>query len=90
MKRWKKSIELREDNFVQVAKMPFVTEISKEKEDCRVYMGGLTGSLFSSVGLYVYVGNVKAGIGDWLVQDVCDHWEVMGAAEWNARKDEEI
>lgn len=29
MKRWKKSIELREDNFVQVAKMPFVTGISQ-------------------------------------------------------------
>lgn len=90
MKRWKKSIELREDNFVQVAKMDFVTGISKEKEDCHVYMGGLTCSLFSSVGLYIHVGDVKAGIGDWLVQDVCDHWEVMDAAKWERRKDEEI
>lgn len=89
MKRWKKSIELREDNFVEVAKMPFVTGISKYVQEGYTSYGGLE-TVPTRIYLYVRVGDVKACIGDWLVQDVCDHWEVMGAAEWERRKDEEI
>ena len=53
----------------------------------------LHGCIVESVRKWLEVdldNGMVARAGDWIVQDVCDHWYVMRPAEYEAHKDDEI
>ena len=89
MKRWKQVYEIREDNFVQLALMDCVTDVKKYVIKDKENAIGIIGSWVSK-GIYLMIGDTCGGIGDFLVQDVCDHWELYPKKFWDKIKDEEI
>lgn len=85
MKKYVKAIKIERENFVEVALMTCVREVSKVEEK----VVGISSS-FNVPVLRLHVGNDIGRIGDYLVLDVCDNWHVMTEFDYNRVKDETI
>lgn len=83
MKKFKEAILITKENFVDIALMPCVRGITREKVLCQ----GISNAFFEPV-LRIEVGNESGTIGDYLVKDVCGNFHIMNSLDYQRQKDE--
>ncbi len=89
MKKYKTSIEVKGENAKALFDCPIVTDIKKATDV--VDEGVDVADMLYSVTALTLAGTHKqVKRGNVLVQDVCGHWEIMTADEWELHKDETI
>lgn len=89
MKKYKTSIEVKGENVKALFDCPVVTDIKKATS--AVDDGVDVADMLYSVTAVTLSGSHKqVKRGAVLAQDVCDHWEIMTAEEWELHKDETI
>ena len=89
MKKYKTSIEVKGENVKALFDCPIVTDIKKATDV--VYEGVDVADMLYSVTALTLAGTHKqVKRGNVLAQDVCGHWEIMTADEWELHKDETI
>lgn len=89
MKKYKTSIEVKGESVKALFDCPIVTDIKKATD--AVDEGVDVADMLYSVTAVTLSGThrqVKRGA--VLAQDVCGHWEIMTAEEWELHKDETI
>lgn len=84
MNKYKTSIEVNGENIKSLFDCPIVTDIKKAT--------GLdvTDMLYSVTAVNMAGAHKQVKRGSVLAQDVCGHWEIMTADEWELRKDDTI
>ena len=89
MKKYKTSIEVKGENVKALFDCPIVTDIKKATDvvDEGVDVADM---LYSVTALTVAGTHKQVKRGNVLAQDVCGHWEIMTADEWELHKDETI
>ncbi len=89
MKKYKTSIEVKGENVKALFDCPVVTDIKKATS--AVDDGVDVADMLYSVTAVTLSGSHKqVKRGAVLAQDVCGHWEIMTAEEWELHKDETI
>ena len=89
MKKYKTSIEVKGENVKALFDCPIVTDIKKATDV--VDEGVDVADMLYSVTALTLAGTHKqVKRGNVLAQDVCSHWEIMTADEWELHKDETI
>ena len=89
MKKYKTSIEVKGENVKALFDCPIVTDIKKATD--AVDEGVDVADMLYSVTALTLAGTHKqVKRGNVLAQDVCGHWEIMTADEWELHKDETI
>ena len=89
MKKYKTSIEVKGENVKALFDCPIVTDIKKATDV--VDEGVDVADMLYSVTALTLAGTHKqVKRGNVLAQDVCGHWEIMTADEWELHKDETI
>jgi len=89
MNKYKTSIEVKGENIKALFDCPIVTDIKKATDavddglDISDMLYGVTAVTMAGTHKQVKRGSV-------LAQDVCGHWEIMTADEWEQHKDETI
>lgn len=82
MNKYKTSIEVKGENIKALFDCPIVTDIKKATD---AVDDGLDVTAVNMAGAHKQVKR-----GSVLAQDVCGHWEIMTADEWELRKDDTI
>lgn len=85
MKKYKRSIEITNENFVEISLMPCVRDVRK----CFEVREGIS-SMFTAPVLRLYVGNGNGEIGDCLVEDACGNWHIMTKFDYENVKNQTI
>ena len=89
MKKYKTSIEVKGENVKALFDCPIVTDIKKATD--AVDEGVDVADMLYSVTALTLAGTHKqVKRGNVLAQDVCGHWVIMTADEWELHKDETI
>lgn len=89
MKKYSKSIEVKGENIKELFDCPVVTDIKKATD--AVDDGLDVGDMLQHVIAVDYSGSHKqVKRGSVLAMDVCGHWEIMTADEWDEHKDDTI
>lgn len=89
MKKYKTSIEVKGENIKELFDCPIVTDIKKATDavdeglDVDDMLYGVTAVNMAGAHKQVKRGSV-------LAQDICGHWEIMTADEWELHKDDTI
>lgn len=89
MKKYKTSIEVKGENAKVLFDCPIVTDIKKATD---IVADGVDvdDMLLQVVILTTSGTHVQVKRGNFLVQDICGHWEVMTSDEWELHKDDTI
>lgn len=89
MKKYSESIEVKGENIKALFDCPIVTDIKKATDAAS---DGLdVGDMLAQVVvLTMQVTHVQVKRGNVLVKDICGHWEVMTADDWDSHKDDTI
>lgn len=89
MKKYSKSIEVKGENIKELFDCPVVTDIKKATD--AVDDGLDVGDMLQHVIAVDFSGSHKqVKRGSVLAMDVCGHWEIMTADEWEEHKDDTI
>lgn len=87
MKKFKKSIEIKGENVQALFDSPIVVNIKKIADAVEDGID-INDPL---LGVEVKLGTVcRVKRGNFIVQDVCGHWEVMDPEQWSFHKDDVI
>lgn len=92
MKKYKQSIHIGA-NITDIMRLSCINKCEKEVVERNVYADLVEGPFATSHHLiftYTLDDGRKAREGDWLLQDVCDHWHVMNEREYQKHKDDKI
>ena len=84
MNKYKTSIEVKGENIKALLDCPIVTDIKKATG---LYV---TDMLYSVTAVNMAGAHKQVKRGSVLAQDVCGHWEIMTADEWELKKDDTI
>lgn len=89
MKKYSESIEVKGENIKALFDCPIVTDIKKATDAAS---DGLdVGDMLAQVVVLTMQGtHVQVKRGNVLVKDICGHWEVMTADDWDSHKDDTI
>lgn len=89
MKKYSESIEVMGENIKALFDCPIVTDIKKATDAAS---DGLdVGDMLAQVIVLTMQGtHVQVKRGNVLAKDICGHWEVMTADEWDSHKDDTI
>lgn len=89
MKKYSESIEVKGENIKALFDCPIVTDIKKATDAAS---DGLdVGDMLAQVVALTMQGtHVQVKRGNVLVKDICGHWEVMTADDWDSHKDDTI
>lgn len=89
MKKYSESIEVKGENIKALFDCPIVTDIKKATDAAS---DGLdVGDMLAQVVVLTMQGtHVQVKRGNVLVKDICGHWEVMTAEDWDSHKDDTI
>lgn len=89
MKKYSESIEVMGENIKALFDCPIVTDIKKATDAAS---DGLdVGDMLAQVIVLTMQGtHVQVKRGNVLAKDICGHWEVMTADEWDSHKDDAI
>ena len=89
MNKYKSSIEVKGENVKALFDCPIVTDIKKATD--AVDDGVDVADMLYSVTALTLAGTHKqVKRGNVLAQDVCGHWEIMTADEWELHKGDTI
>lgn len=89
MNKYKTSIEVNGENIKALFDCPIVTDI-KNATDVVDDGLGVTDMLYSVTAVNMAGAHKQVKRGSVLAQDVCGHWDIMTADEWELRKDDTI
>lgn len=89
MNKYKTSIEVKGENIKALFDCPIVTDIKKATDAVDDGLD-VTDMLYSVTAVNMAGAHKQVKRGSVLVQDVCGHWEIMTADEWELKKDDTI
>ena len=89
MNKYKTSIEVKGENIKALFDCPIVTDIKKATDAAGDGLD-VTDMLYSVTAVNMAGAHRQVKRGSVLAQDVCGHWEIMTADEWELRKDDTI
>ena len=89
MNKYKTSIEVNGENIKALFDCPIVTDIKKATDAVDDGLD-VTDMLYSVTAINMAGAHKKVKRGSVLAQDVCSHWDIMTADEWELRKDDTI
>lgn len=89
MKKYSESIEVKGENIKALFNCPIVTDIKKATDAVNDGLD-IDDMLAQIVVLTMYGTHVPVKRGNVLVKDICGHWEVMTADEWDNHKDDTV
>lgn len=89
MKKYKTSIEVKGENVKELFDCPIVTDI-KKATDATDDGVDVADMLYSVTAVTMAGAHKQVKRGAVLAQDVCDHWEIMTADEWELHGDDTI
>lgn len=92
MKKYKKAIKITGVNAAQLYACPVVMCITKLDEPKVVSVDGDVAVAETLSSVVVKIGLVRDSVaaGQYIVEDVCGHYEIMDAEKWNEVKDDVI
>ena len=89
MNKYKTSIEVKGENIKALFDCPIVTDIKKATDAVDDGLD-VTDMLYSVTAVNMAGAHKQVKRGSVLSQDVCGHWDIMTADEWELRKDDTI
>lgn len=89
MNKYKTSIEVKGENIKALFDCPIVTDIKKATDAVDDGLD-VTDMLYSVTAVNMEGAHKQVKRGSVLAQDVCGHWEIMTADEWELRKNDTI
>lgn len=89
MKKYKTSIEVKGENVKALFDCPIVTDIKKATDAVEEGLD-VTDMLYGVTAINMAGAHKQVKRGSVLAQDVCGHWEIMTADEWELHKDDSI
>jgi len=89
MKKYKTSIEVKGENIKALFDCPVVTDIKKATDAVDEGLD-VTDMLYGVTAINMAGAHKQVKRGSVLAQDVCGHWEIMTADEWEQHKGDTI